>query len=291
MIATTPLNIHGGVKSNPEATLEAQLNNLPPEFLLDVKEGAPKFSDGEGNIKIASLFGGFEVVQWSYKAIENTAFRVLGLDIKFVVQYVSESDLPTLGFLMHNSEAKYIFEHVKDLVAPCVKDRRTGHKVVSPPSDWLVFGFFCKAISQASNVASANKACVRKKEASTGESFEDALVVIDVTQPKGILCENVKQMTTIVDAESDDVIDSTDALMKGVESDAKYVLKCFSDNGFFAKDFIMEARDHGSKAKRVRWLALGWREDVAGALATFVDEYMPEFLARMRIAQGSIRTA
>ena len=97
------------------------------------------FADDEGNIKIASLFGGFEVVQWSYKAIEKTAFRVLGLDIKFVVQYVSESDLPTLQFLMHNLEAKYIFEDVKDLAAPCVKDRRTGHNVVSPPSDWLVF--------------------------------------------------------------------------------------------------------------------------------------------------------
>ena len=93
------------------------------------------------------------------------------------------------------------------------------------------------------------------------ESSEDALVVIDVTHPKGILCENVKQMTKIVEAESDDAIDFNDALMKDVDSDAKYVLKCLSDRGLFAKDFIMEARDHGSMAKRVRCLALVWRED------------------------------
>ena len=269
-----------------EITLGVQCKNLPPEYMLDVKTGAEVLSGDSGHITVGSLFGGGEVAEQCFKSIQNTAFLTLGVPTKYKTEYVAENDEDTQKFLLHNSDAEFLFGDVKDLSDTLVANlRQRGDHVVLPGSDILHFGFICKAKSPSNNSAVNNKKCVMKGDKDTGESFADAMVVVDNQKPTAVVAENVRQMTLNFD---DDEVLTKDALLKDIDSDAKYVMSEFSNRGYWTCDFILDAAMLGSKTKRVRWFCLALLENVPGVMATFAEGYINEMILRMHVASQSI---
>ena len=252
------------------------------EHHIDIKKGFEAMADSSGFLTTAELFAGTQVVEHAFSSIEKSCLEQLNVQAKFVHLYAADYDPEVLDFNSKNSKARYLFGRVKELVEPQVHDHRTGRTVLVPHATLLLMGFVCISRSPNNNKAKMNKGCVSKGIEASGEAFHEGLEVIDTHKPQALMLENLKALT----AENDgsDEVDPE----KQFKSDASFIMGEFGKRGYWIKDFIIDAKDYGSKAKRVRWLALAWMEVVPRPI---VGEYrvqvIQNILKEMRISASS----
>lgn len=176
-----------------------------------------------GKLKLLSLFSGIGAFE---KALENIGepFEVVGYCE--IDKYASKA-----YSLIHNLDENMNLKDIKDVDTHELPDN----------IDLVTYGFPCQDISNAGK----QKGFVHDGELTRSGLFFEALRIIEDTQPKIAICENVKALTS-----------------KKFKTEFKIVLDSLNDAGYKNYWAVLNAKDYGIPQNRERVFIISIRNDI-----------------------------
>ena len=176
-----------------------------------------------GKLKLLSLFSGIGAFE---EALEN-----IGEPFE-VVKYCEIDKYASKAYsLIHNLDENMNLKDVKDVDTHELPDN----------IDLMTYGFPCQDISNAGK----QKGFVHDGELTRSGLFFEALRIIEDTQPKIAICENVKALTS-----------------KKFKAEFKIVLDSLNDAGYKNYWAILNAKDYGIPQNRERVFIISIRNDI-----------------------------
>lgn len=176
-----------------------------------------------GKLKLLSLFSGIGAFE---KALEN-----IGEPFE-VVRYCEIDKYASKAYsLIHNLDENMNLKDIKDVDTHELPDN----------IDLVTYGFPCQDISNAGK----QKGFVHDGELTRSGLFFEALRIIEDTQPKIAICENVKALTS-----------------KKFKTEFKIVLDSLNDAGYKNYWAVLNAKDYGIPQNRERVFIISIRNDI-----------------------------
>ena len=220
-------------------------DRLSPGILLDLSKSIDDMVDETRSFHTGSMFTGTGVDKVSFKqAVAGAYQQRFGKQINVIEQYVVEPGLPQRDFLMANHKGcKHFFNVAADLANTTAHCAKTGKVVVIPFVHYLRWGFVCCSVSPAINHAKGNRGCTSRGEGKTGESFQEGLLVVRRHKPPYMTIEHLKELNIAKNKDN-----------KNDATDLEYVIRMIEAEGYWIKEFTVEAYDYSSKTMRKRLL-------------------------------------
>lgn len=176
-----------------------------------------------GELKLLSLFSGIGAFE---KALEN-----IGEPFE-VVRYCEIDKYASKAYsLIHNLDENMNLKDIKDVDTDELPDN----------IDLVTYGFPCQDISNAGK----QKGFVHDGELTRSGLFFEALRIIEDTQPKIAICENVKALTS-----------------KKFKTEFKIVMDSLNDAGYKNYWAVLNAKDYGIPQNRERVFIISIRNDI-----------------------------
>ena len=214
------------------------LSRLPPEMHHKVVEMLRSAKRRLGKPSFGSAFSGTELTLKLLRMLDDLLDQEHCLKFDWQHSFCAEKNPAKRAFIRSQHDAPVVFCDAADLAKMYAMNEVTGEDVVVPFCTAMAAGFSCKSRSRQNNNRAKFKHCISKDtDCETTATFKMLLAYVRVMLPLLLWVENVGDL---MQADEFDV------------SDYDYVLKAFTDLGYFTQGFAMEATTHGSIAKRSR---------------------------------------
>ena len=228
--------------------MQAWYAQISPWLQVQLKRALAQLSQHDKPLLVGTMFSGSDICHHVMRRLQQFWSAELNFaPPPFTFVFQCEIDASKRRFLAEQFPyVPFLFADAATLEQAKAKDEKSNTYVPVPAVDILVAGFSCKSRAKTNNSRSAHKGCVRGGTSETGLTFNYVCNYILRKKPMYVMLENVTTLTEMGEG--------------GDDSDAAYIIKWFTENGYAATYFEVDAKEYGSYASRTRLYFVAFRK-------------------------------